>query len=472
LPQATIDTLQRQAATYQKQFEQWADTVQNWADGLANGRARQREYIREQIKEVLDVTTIPALEQQFATLSERTALELTTLLGSLRDHEATVSLVRQSLYSQWPSVRKSAAEQLKQRPLFDYVPLLLQALTPPIQTRFAVNVGPDGLVRHRHQFFREGAGENYLLDASYVGVPVGVPIGVLRINRTGVPIDDPQLGGQRVRNRQANRRRIAQADREAAIVRELVAVNQAVQSAKIERNVAVANQQIAAANQVIFAALEESTGQVGVEASPNGWWGWWQDYTETYQGEKPTYRQTNAQFVPHFVPCIYVVSTSCFPAGTAVRTLDGMKNIEEVRVGDRVLSQDVESGELAFKLVLQTTQRPPSELLEIELGEATLATTKGHPFWVNGVGWRMAKQLQSGDQVHTLNGGLKVRRVEALAPAAAFNLVVADFNSYFVGTTQALVHDNTYRKPTRAVTPGLARDAAQQAVAARHSVPK
>ena len=39
--------------------------------------------------------------------------------------------------------------------------------------------------------------------------------------------------------------------------------------------------------------------------------------------------------------------------------------------------------------------------------------------------------------------------------AETYNLVVADFNTYFVGESGILVHDNTPRKPTRAVVPGM-----------------
>ena len=37
----------------------------------------------------------------------------------------------------------------------------------------------------------------------------------------------------------------------------------------------------------------------------------------------------------------------------------------------------------------------------------------------------------------------------------AYNLIVADFDSYFVGDAAILVHDNTPRQPTAAVLPGL-----------------
>jgi hypothetical protein len=46
--------------------------------------------------------------------------------------------------------------------------------------------------------------------------------------------------------------------------------------------------------------------------------------------------------------------------------------------------------------------------------------------------------------------------VKPFGQEEAYNLVVADFNTYFVGETGVLVHDNTPRTPTRATVPGLA----------------
>jgi len=42
-----------------------------------------------------------------------------------------------------------------------------------------------------------------------------------------------------------------------------------------------------------------------------------------------------------------------------------------------------------------------------------------------------------------------------LANGTAFNLVVADFDTYFVGEAGILVHDNMYRTPAQVATPGL-----------------
>jgi len=51
---------------------------------------------------------------------------------------------------------------------------------------------------------------------------------------------------------------------------------------------------------------------------------------------------------------------------------------------------------------------------------------------------------------------IRVAAIESTDEAEAYNLIVADFNTYFVGKGGILVHDNTPRRPTRATVPGLA----------------
>ena len=68
----------------------------------------------------------------------------------------------------------------------------------------------------------------------------------------------------------------------------------------------------------------------------------------------------------------------------------------------------------------------------------------------------MAKELKPQMSLHTLCGAVKIESVEELSkPDRAYNLVVAGFNSYFVGSANVLVHDNLYRRPTLAKVPGL-----------------
>ncbi len=147
---------------------------------------------------------------------------------------------------------------------------------------------------------------------------------------------------------------------------------------------------------------------------------------------------------------------SCFLAGTKIWTQQGRVPIEQIKIGDRVLSQDPDTGELTFQLVLNTTLRPPSSMIKITVDGEDIFTTLGHPMWVSEKRWRMAKLLEVGDQLHGLSGIQTVDGIDQQVPMnEAYNLVVAGHATYFVGEKGILVHDNTYRAPTQALVPGL-----------------
>lgn len=147
--------------------------------------------------------------------------------------------------------------------------------------------------------------------------------------------------------------------------------------------------------------------------------------------------------------------SSCFPPGTLVWSETGPVAIEKIRPEDRVLSQDPESGELAYKMVMEITQRPPSPILCVTVAGTALETTRGHLFWRVGDGWRMAKELQPGNRLHGLTGAATIENVTQRPDSPAHNLVVEDFGTYFVGPPRLLVHDNTVRQVTAARLPEL-----------------
>ena len=67
--------------------------------------------------------------------------------------------------------------------------------------------------------------------------------------------------------------------------------------------------------------------------------------------------------------------------------------IEKIQIGDRVLAQDADTGELAYKPVLGTTIRPPADLIAMTTSKGLLRSTRGHAFWIDGKGWQMAKAI-------------------------------------------------------------------------------
>jgi len=260
-----------------------------------------------------------------------------------------------------------------------------------------------------------------------------------------------------------------------------------------------ANRAIARRNAQIETALCGTTG-LDLGEQPTKWWTWWwQDYNESYnltggtdqsggnQSSKPEYSSGDYVEYPGAPPAVPVspqptsrllpstvgggpvfgyvpgrpIPHSCFAPGTKVWTLTGRQPIEKIKAGDCVLAEDIESGELAYKPVLAVTVRQPGARMRVGFGSESIIATPSHPFWVLGQGWRMTKQLEVGSRIHTPSGGATVESTEKLEPdpglatGMAYNLIVADFNSYLVGDRGILVHDNTPRAATAALLPGL-----------------
>ena len=140
---------------------------------------------------------------------------------------------------------------------------------------------------------------------------------------------------------------------------------------------------------------------------------------------------------------------SCLAAGTPILTDAGPVAVEKIKVGDRVLSQDAETGELAYKPVLHTTVRLNAELVNLELFDGTITCSVGHRFWISGKGWVKARDIGPNMNFHGAEGTTPLRRSEPAGVGPVYNLIVADFHSYFVG--KALVYAATSRPASRPI---------------------
>jgi len=76
----------------------------------------------------------------------------------------------------------------------------------------------------------------------------------------------------------------------------------------------------------------------------------------------------------------YVRSAACFIAGTLVLTACGLVAIENIDAGDKVISQNVETGKQETKIVLETYVRQVTELVHLKIGGEKIVTTHDHPF--------------------------------------------------------------------------------------------
>jgi hypothetical protein len=192
--------------------------------------------------------------------------------------------------------------------------------------------------------------------------------------------------------------------------------------------------------------LTKVTGQ-DFGADPNSWRQWWSQeqgvpYYRTSRYDKPVIRKVSrTTLVLTPPPAPTGGHGRCFARGTLVRTVVGPRPIEELQVGDRVLTSDVTTGAIEVRPVVAVRHNPPSPTLRLTLGSESIVTTPIHRFWKSGAGWVMARALKPGDAVRAIGGVLKVVATDPDTVQPVYNLEVADGRSYFVGERGALVHD-------------------------------
>ena len=143
---------------------------------------------------------------------------------------------------------------------------------------------------------------------------------------------------------------------------------------------------------------------------------------------------------------------NCFVAGTEILTVDGVKNIEDVRVGDWVIADDpTPPGEIEAKQVLEIFVRQTDALVDLYVDGEVISTTGEHPFWVPDTGWVEAKDLVVGSLLQTGDGRvIDVDQVEKReGKFEVYNFNVEDFHTYFVSDLGILVHNADYNKILR-----------------------
>lgn len=395
-------------------LKKWLPKLQTIQRGFERRDPRQREAAAKLVKAIDDTAAIPAMEVVLSTAHPEAAQAVIDTVVEMNSPEASLSLARHAVMAQWHDTRVAACEALRERDQQSFIPVLLAAMSMPIQSRAELYAGPGGRLMYGHAFFREGQQRKEMA--------------VFLTAFQSVDGTDPRNLGLPIAEQTA-------AAREAAV--------------------AAQNNFTKQLNERICWVLANVTDQ-NFGLSPENWWAWWNTYNEIYQPEKPVasaYRFNEVAVATPLPPTPYALD--CLAAGTPVWTESGAVDIEKIQVGDRVLSQDPETGELAYKPVLRTTVRPVSPLVELMLSKESITSSGGHPFWISGSGWVKAREVKEGMQLHGASGPALVTKVETKPAQVTYNLVVADFNTYFVGKTRVMSHDNTVRKATAAIVPGL-----------------
>lgn len=491
LTSGQIEKLKSQSRKLDKIARRWQPVVAQWRRNYRSGEPFPSAEMKGRIAKISDSAEMQALErtirQEEGGRAQYHAMAL-ALAKSLEENPypaAAECLVNLAASSPWDDVHDASIAGLKRHSFDHYVPPLLNGLRTLVVGNVRQGVGRGGDPVTSYSVYRDNAVENRVYStrknatarnaAPQFVMPVAFdlsnagqarPMANLLADIRFSPEDNAENVFEQFR--QTQRMRTEQ--------REAVMCN------------AVANgyRGMALSNARIVGTLRETTEQ-NLGDEPSKWWNWWwQDYNETVEAanrtdtpslldanlfvvapyaveasSQPEYRSEVTQRYQVYVPNSYPTwPTSCFAPGTKVWTQLGRVEIGKIKVGDRVLAQDVDSGELAYKPVLAVTVRKPGPRIKIGFESETIVATPSHPFWIDGQGWRLTKQLEIGNALHSVSGCFPVESIEEVETdptknGYSYNLIVADFSTYFVGDHGILVHDNTPRQPTSSLVPGL-----------------
>jgi hypothetical protein len=462
MTQEQIDGVKADREAQAKADKHWAPLLEKWKSWLRD--KSRRADAEAALAGVTDPRAVPAIGKVFGLGGANDQIRAAQMLGQIDSPGSSRALATLAVFAASPEVRRTAAETLRRRDPRDFAGFLVGLLRKPIKYEIKPVGGPGS----PGALFVEGEKFNQ----RRIYAPPAPP-SLARFFSDSVPFgpyaqsqyDDPWTAFSALAYQRAQaaalmglRSPIGTIDvttlavqQDLLIARNAIEAQVAATSAQQQLAGDVAtietfNNQARATNEQATSILRDVTGADKGD-DPQAWQVWWADQlgftAETpSQSPKPTVT-TNVPlaYLPSYAPRLHGY---CFAAGTPVRTLAGEQPIETIQVGDRVLTQDVETGALGFQPVVALHHNPPHETLRIRLGDEAIVVTPLHSFWRAGRGWTKARDLKPGDAIRTLGGIARVADVESAGVQPVFNLDVARNRDYFVGHQAALAHDNGF----------------------------
>jgi hypothetical protein len=481
---------QKQAAEEQEHAtKHWKPILAKYREGLLSKDAARRARAEGALAGISDSRAVPAVWEVLATGDKRLQTKAVQVLGQIDGPDASRAVAAMAVFSPFPEVRGLAIDTAARRDPREFLSSVLSMIRRPFRYRVQPLGGPGS----QGGLFVDG--ERFNIQRLYQIDPVDQSRLPRRIFTPDVPFDPfsssnvmlvsgwgtgvaslaPSIAGEGAQQLgsaiAANPGQAASLLRRAAtpgaglgsagnlvLAAQLAAIQRDQQIAQtlgqLQQQVQRAHQSLAEdiqtveswnegireVNDRVLPLVKTVTGQ-DLGTDQDAWLKWWNDqlgyaYQSPSTYEKPTYTQL----------VVYPVATTpphsaCFAAGAPVQTIDGLRPIEELQMGDRVLSQNTATGALSFQPVMLVHHNPPSPTLKLRLGSETLVATGIHRFWKAGKGWTMARDLRPGDVIRDIGGTTTLESVEPGKVEPVYNLDVAQNRNFFVGKQGHLVYD-------------------------------
>ncbi|RAW02131.1 polymorphic toxin-type HINT domain-containing protein [Pseudochryseolinea flava] len=136
-----------------------------------------------------------------------------------------------------------------------------------------------------------------------------------------------------------------------------------------------------------------------------------------------------------------LTGTNCFVANTLVATRTGSKVIQQIEIGDEVLSYNEKQKQSGWNKVTKLFSKTANKLNRLIVGKDTLFTTPEHKF-MTAKGWVKAAVLSAGMMLQTQSGFAELASNQSIDSAATvYNFTVEQNHTYHVGHQQIVTHN-------------------------------
>ena len=157
-------------------------------------------------------------------------------------------------------------------------------------------------------------------------------------------------------------------------------------------------------------------------------------------------------------------NSPCFVAGTKIQMENGLtKNIEDVEVGDSIVSFDLKNNETKVNKVLNIFSKKVDKIVIYEFDNGgVLKSTLDHPIYVNGKGWssydnllsntlytleNTVQKIEIGDTIKLINSNVILEKMTLVnEETKVFNLSEIEINHNYLTITVSCLPNEYYSR--------------------------
>jgi intein/homing endonuclease len=163
--------------------------------------------------------------------------------------------------------------------------------------------------------------------------------------------------------------------------------------------------------------------------------------------------------LPKFMECIehgggggggVPIMGHCLIKGTFVHTDMGLKKIEEVQIGDKVLAWNENTSINEYKRVVNKFEATRKDMYSIYFYQnaSPIIVSHNHKLYIKGKGWTEVSKIVEGDNLISKESVevpiVKIIKLDYIEEVNVYDLQVEDYQNYYIMKEGILIHNKIW----------------------------